>query len=123
MGGNAVPGTRTRIGAGWNGYTLRGPGDLSGDGRPDLLARDPAGALWLYRGTGTGGVAARTKIGSGWQAMTALVTPGNWDRASGDDVLARDSAGRLWIYPGSNNGGVGARRQIGSGWNIMSYIG
>jgi hypothetical protein len=123
ISGNAVLETRTRIGTGWNGYTVRGPGDVSGDGRADILARDSAGWLWLYRGNGTGGVTARTRVSTGWQTMTALVTPGNWDRARGNDTLARDGAGTLWLYPGDNAGGLSARRQIGSGWSRMTYIG
>jgi serine protease len=41
-------GSRIRIGGGWNLYTIRGPGDSSGDGKADILARDSAGLLWLY---------------------------------------------------------------------------
>ncbi|MGW2450115.1 hypothetical protein ACWCTA_02415, partial [Streptomyces sp. NPDC001704] len=42
-------GDRIRLGAGWNTYTtLTGAGDLTGDGHPDLLARDTHGVLWLY---------------------------------------------------------------------------
>jgi serine protease len=110
-------GPRIRIGGGWNSYTFRGPGDSSGDGKADILARDSAGLLWLYPGNGTGRVTARTLVGSGWAGMTALVTPGNWDGAGGNDILARDSLGNLWLYPGNNAGGYGARRWIGGGWN------
>jgi len=116
VSGNAAVGARIRIGAGWNGFTVLGAGDLSGDGRADVLARDPAGALWLYRGNGAGGLTARTRAGIGWAGMSALVTPGNWDRAAGNDTLARDATGHLWFYPGNNAGGLGARRLIGSGW-------
>jgi Tol biopolymer transport system component len=123
VSGNAVFGARTKVGAGWNPYTILGPGDVSGDTRADILARDTAGSLWLYRGTGTGRVGGRTLVSSGWAAMTALVTPGNWDRTAGNDVLARDAAGVLWLYPGNNNGGLGMRSQIGSGWSSFTYIG
>jgi FG-GAP-like repeat/WD40-like Beta Propeller Repeat len=122
LSGNAVFGTRIRIGIGWNSYTIRGPGDFSGDGRADILARDMSGTLWLYRGNGVGGVTARTLVSSGWQAITALVTPGNWDLTSGHDLLARDSLGRLWLYPGNNAGGFGTRRLIGIGWNGLTLI-
>jgi Zn-dependent metalloprotease len=117
VSGNAAVGARIRIGAGWNGFTVLGAGDLSGDGRADVLARDPAGVLWLYQGNGAGGLTAQTRAGAGWAGMSALVTPGNWDRAAGNDTLARDATGHLWFYPGNNAGGLGARRLIGSGWN------
>jgi hypothetical protein len=123
ISGNAVFGARTKVGAGWNPYTILGPGDLSGDTRADILARDTAGSLWLYRGTGTGRVGGRTLVSSGWAAMTALVTPGNWDRTAGNDILARDGAGALWLHPGNNAGGLGTPHQIGSGWGGFTYIG
>ena len=55
--------------------------------------------------------------------MTALVTPGDWDRAGGNDLFARDAKGRLWLYPGDNAGGFGWPHQIDTGWNIMTDIG
>ena len=103
--------------SGWNAMNaIMGAGDLSGDGKADLLARDSAGNLWLYRGNGTGALTARTSAGTGWQAMTALVTPGNWDLSGGNDLLARETSGTLWLYAGNNAGQVGAKRQIGSGF-------
>ncbi|HEX7538613.1 MAG TPA: FG-GAP-like repeat-containing protein, partial [Dermatophilaceae bacterium] len=121
--GNAVFGSRSKIGTGWNGYTILGPGDVSGDGRADILARDPAGSLWLYRGSGAGLAGGRTLVSNGWAAMTALVTPGNWDLAAGNDLLARNAEGSLWLYPGSNAGSLGTPRQIGTGWQGMTYLG
>jgi Tol biopolymer transport system component len=123
LSGNAAFGPRTKIGTGWNGYTILGPGDLSGDGRADILARDTTGSLWFYRGNGTGRVGGRTLVSPGWAPMTALVTPGNWDRTAGNDLLARDAAGALWLHPGNNAGGLGQPRQIGNGWQAMTYIG
>jgi len=121
--GNAVFGARTKIGSGWGSLLFRGPGDLSGDGRADILARTSAGQLLLYRGNGAGGVAAGIVVGSGWAGMTALVTPGNWDRTAGNDVLARDAGGVLWLYPGNNASDFGSRQQIGSGWAGMTFLG
>ncbi|MEW2261287.1 trypsin-like serine protease [Streptomyces sp. NPDC047853] len=73
--GKASPalGTRVRVGGGWSAYNaLTTAGDSTGDGRPDLLARDTSGVLWLYKGTGGTGAAtfkARVKVGGGWGAF------------------------------------------------------
>ncbi|WP_262928597.1 FG-GAP-like repeat-containing protein [Streptomyces sp. CBMA152] len=57
-----------RIGGGWNIYdSLTSTGDFTGDGRPDLLARDTTGVLWSYAGDGKGNFAGRVRIGGGWQ--------------------------------------------------------
>ncbi|MGW1881299.1 FG-GAP-like repeat-containing protein, partial [Streptomyces sp. NPDC001970] len=47
---------------------LSATGDLTADGKSDLVARDTTGTLWLYRGTGNAAApfATRTKIGGGW---------------------------------------------------------
>ena len=46
--------------------TITARGDYSGDAKADVLAVDPNGALWLYRGNGLGGFSGRTAAGSGW---------------------------------------------------------
>jgi hypothetical protein len=68
-------------------------------------------------------VGTRTQVSTGWQSFTALVTPGNWDRAAGNDLLSRDTAGRLWFYEGDKASNFGPALNIGSGWDTMTYIG
>jgi len=71
LGSAAVGAQRTRLQAAVASST---PGDFNGDGHPDLLARTPAGSLYLYRGNGTGGfLGGGTVIGTGWN-MFNLVT-------------------------------------------------
>jgi hypothetical protein len=48
------------------------PGDFNGDRRPDLLARDGAGVLWLYPGNGAGGFLSRVQVGPGWNGLAPL---------------------------------------------------
>ncbi len=67
---------RTEIGSGWNQYNrLVSTGDISGDGRTDLLARNAKGELYLYKGTGKAAAPyqAKVKVGtSGWNSYTFL---------------------------------------------------
>ncbi|MGG8410329.1 hypothetical protein ACM614_29130 [Streptomyces sp. 12297] len=58
---------------GWGAYNaLVGPGDLSNDGSGDLMARDGAGSLYLYRGNGVDGFTPRVKVGTGYQVYPNL---------------------------------------------------
>ncbi|MGX1544776.1 FG-GAP repeat domain-containing protein [Streptomyces adustus] len=68
--GNGSGGFRARVkvaaawGASYN--VVVGVGDITGDGRADLVARDTAGNLYRNNGTGKGSFGARTKIAGGW---------------------------------------------------------
>ncbi|GGP86913.1 FG-GAP-like repeat-containing protein [Streptomyces melanogenes] len=119
--------SRTKIGGGWNTYTaLTAPGDLTGDGRADLLGRDASGVLWLYKGTGNAAApyASRTKIGGGWNAYTALTGAGDLTSDGRSDLVARDSAGVLWLYKGTGNAAApyAPRTRIGGGWNAYNTL-
>ena len=48
------------------------PGDFSGDGKTDLLTRDPNGTLRLYTGNGRAGWLSQTPIGVGWNTIAWL---------------------------------------------------
>ncbi|MFZ3499530.1 FG-GAP-like repeat-containing protein [Streptomyces sp. 5.8] len=47
-------------------------GDLNGDGRADLLARDTSGVIWRIPGTGKGTFGSRVKVATGWQIYKGL---------------------------------------------------
>ncbi|MEU0373618.1 FG-GAP-like repeat-containing protein [Streptomyces sp. NPDC006283] len=122
--GNGSLGARKLIGnSGWNAMSrLVAYGDLSGDGRSDLLAVEKAtGKLWLYPGAGTGALGARKLIGaSGWTGMSAMVGAGDMNSDGKTDLIARKaSTGELFLYPGKA-GALGSRVLIGNGgWNVM----
>ena len=124
--GSFVPGGGVQIGAGWAPFTaVLAPGDWSGDGKPDLLARQSDGALLMYRGDGDGGfiTGSAETIGSGWAGFTALLTPGDWNGDGRADLLARKSDGTLLLYKGNGKGGFdGAGQPIGSGWAPFIYV-
>ncbi|MFD8716634.1 choice-of-anchor D domain-containing protein [Streptomyces sp. NPDC059629] len=118
---------RTLISGGWNTYTtLTGAGDVTGDGRADLLARDTKGSLWLYRGTGnaTTPFAARTLISGGWNTYNAFAGPRDITGDGKADLLARDTTGTLWLYRGTGNAAApyAARVKVGPGWKIYNSL-
>lgn len=96
--------------------------DFNGDGRPDVVSRDSSGTLWLYRGNGTGGFLARTKVGTGWNSMTSIVSSGDFNNDRKADIVARSSTGLLYLYKGNGLGGFSSPVQIGSGWNSFTAI-
>lgn len=102
-----------------------GPGpksDFTGDHKPDVVARNSAGRLFIYPGNGTGGWLPTIALGYGWNAMTAIVAVGDWNGDDANDLMARDASGRLYLYPGNAAGGFGARVAYGYGWNAMTAI-
>ncbi|GAA3045320.1 hypothetical protein GCM10017562_03240 [Streptomyces roseofulvus] len=110
---------RTRIGGGWQTYDRIAAGsDATGDGRPDLLATDRAGVLWLYPGTGNASApfSARKRVGGGWGVYNEVAAVGNLAGGPAGDLLARDRSGVLWLYLGRGDGTFAARTRVGGGW-------
>ncbi|MFG2330607.1 FG-GAP-like repeat-containing protein [Streptomyces sp. NPDC048604] len=116
---------RKKVGTGWQIYNrITAGGDLTGDGRTDLLATDASGGLWLYKGTGnaTAPFSPRVKTGHGWGIYNKIVATGNLAGGAAGDLVARDAAGVLWLYPGNGNGTFASRIRVGSGWNAFAHV-
>jgi hypothetical protein len=106
-GTGAWGGAAQTIGTGWGPFTaLVAPGDFSGDGHPDVLARQADGALLLYRGDGDGGwVTGRAEtIGSGWGPFKAVLAAGDFSGDGKPDVFAVTNEGALLLYRGNGAG-------------------
>ncbi|MFI7395246.1 N-acetylmuramoyl-L-alanine amidase [Streptomyces tendae] len=119
--------SRTRVGGGWSVYdTIIGARDLDGDGRPDLIARDKSGVLWLYKGTGSTSApfATKSRVGGGWSVYNALVDTGDLTGDGRADVIARDKSGVLWLYKGTGNAAAPfeGRSRIGGGWSVYDVL-
>ncbi|MEV4411366.1 LamG-like jellyroll fold domain-containing protein [Catellatospora sp. NPDC049609] len=125
-------GTAKQLGTGFTAMNWIDAADVTGDGKPDILARETAtGILWLYPNTSSGSTVSlgtRRSLGNGWGAMTWLGL-GDYDSDGRKDLFTRDSAGLLWVRRHTGHsapggfGGFGTQIQVGSGWNIMNWIG
>jgi hypothetical protein len=106
------------LGTGWNAYNvLTAPGDLTGDGRTDLLARRAStGDLYLFANDGAGKLKAGVKVGTQWTGYTKIVGAGDLTGDGFGDVLARDKAGTLWRYDSTGTGKWKTRVKVFSNW-------
>ncbi|MFE0685941.1 FG-GAP repeat domain-containing protein, partial [Streptomyces sp. NPDC058961] len=115
------------IGGGWQIYDkVLSPGNLDGAGEADMIARDKAGVLWLYTGTGNYNAPfkPRTKIGAGWNAYDRILSVGDLNRDGRADLVARAKNGDLYRYFGNGRSGdpFDARVKIGWGYNIYNLL-
>ncbi|MGW0574485.1 FG-GAP-like repeat-containing protein [Streptomyces sp. NPDC002920] len=119
----------TALGTGWNQYdVLTAPGDVTRDGRPDLLARNTkTGAVYLYKGTSAGKLSARVKLYANWKTYKKVVGVGDLNGDGVGDLVAQDKANNLYRYYGKGNGTFAARVKIaakwGSSYNVVVGVG
>ncbi|WP_328495029.1 trypsin-like serine protease [Streptomyces sp. NBC_00414] len=117
--------TWMQISSVWGGYKSYAiPGDMTGDARPDLVAVDADGSVYLYPGRGNGQFYGKVKVvGGAWKNVKVL---GHGD-LSGDgkpDLLVRSTDGTLWLYRGTGKEKTpwSARIKARTGWNFTSYV-
>ncbi|MFF7156965.1 FG-GAP-like repeat-containing protein [Streptomyces sp. NPDC008139] len=95
-------------------------------GKADLIARDTAGVLYFYKGTGSaaGPFATRVQIGSGWSVYDSMTGVGDWSGDGKPDLVTRDTNGQLYLYQGTGSApGVWApKAQVGTGWNRYDLL-
>ncbi|MEU1517234.1 trypsin-like serine protease [Streptomyces sp. NPDC005811] len=130
--GNGTFASRVKVSTGWNQYNVvRGHGDLSNDGRADLLARNKStGALYLYKGTGkagTGAFSARVKVRT-WSNTTynAFDAVGDVNGDGKADFLARTPGGTLYLYKGTGKATseiFATRVSLGTGFKQYDLFG
>lgn len=104
--------------SGWTQYNaLTSPGDVSGDGRPDLIARNSStGAVYLYKGTSDGRLASRVKLYDNWKGYKKIVGTGDITGDGKADLLAQDTSNNLYRYNGKGDGTFAARVKVLSNW-------
>jgi len=125
------------------GFTgLSGPGDVTGDGHRDLVARKSSGVTETLPGLGNGtfgapvASAAASSTGTprgavlGAPIYTGLTLPsanlllnaGDWNRDGYSDLISRNTDGNLYLYLGNGKGKFGAPTRIGTGFGSVKML-
>ncbi|MFB6979410.1 trypsin-like serine protease [Streptomyces scopuliridis] len=100
------------------------PGDVTGDGRPDLVATDTAGNGWVFPGKGNGEFNARVKFATGALKGYKIFGRGDYSGDGKPDLLVRDTSNRVFLYRGTGSATApfSARITVRTGWNFTSLI-
>ncbi|MBG6068110.1 trypsin-like serine protease [Micromonospora ureilytica] len=102
--------------------------DWTGDGHTDLLARDAAGNLALWYGSGFskdgyGGFYGVQQIGAGWNIYSRVFRVYNWNGDKKPSIMAMKPNGELFIYNTDGKGNfVGGAKKIGTGWQGFTAL-
>src|SRR6266545_990940 len=121
-------GTSSTAGVAWDSNgTLISPGDVTGDGRVDVVFREATGPrrrLFLTTGNGAGFDEPAVWDQGDWTAAQLMFSPGDFSGDGRSDVIYRDAANaNLYLRRGAAGGGLEASSvQIGTGWGIADWI-
>jgi len=93
-------------GEGWGSFNLiTGGGDLDGDGKADLVARDPDGHLWLHAGHGDATFAPGVQIPGRFGRYEVVAGARDLSRDGEPDLLVRErKTGNTYVLPGTGRG-------------------
>ncbi|MDQ6935530.1 MAG: FG-GAP-like repeat-containing protein [Actinomycetota bacterium] len=102
---------------------LLGAGDLTGDGRNDLITRTAkTGALYLYPGTGAGRFAKPQLMRKAWGDYVSTVVAGDLNNDGRPDLVAIGKDGGLWVIPGLGGSHLGTpirRVSVGTQYDLV----
>lgn len=113
----STAGPKAKIGAGFNTFdTVLNSGDMTGDGRADLLARQRStGDLYLYADNGAGGIKAGVRIPGKWDGPR-LIGAGDLNGDGRGDLLTLGADGALSRHSATGYGTFSAPVVVFTNW-------
>lgn len=116
--------SRRAIGNGWQTVlAMNTAGDLTGDGRPDLVGVLSNGTVRVYPFSGTGRFLAAYSVGRLPTTVDAIVAPGDVTQDGRADLLARDGAsGAMLTMAGTSGRSFAAAKTWSAPWSPESGL-
>ena len=106
------------VGTGWDQLSLVAPvGDVTGDGRPDLVARGPAGRDRIFPSDGDSGFGP-TEVVELPRRATGRLGLSLWDGDATPDIAARRRDGSLWLWASD----AGENRRVAEGLRSYDWV-
>lgn len=116
-------GARVQIGTGWSGLSIIQV-DFDKDSNMDLLAKNTAGELVLYRSNGSGSFVQEpaNTVGVGWNVINSYGAIRGFAGAGSTGILARTTGGDLRYYPLGQKGSWGTPTRVGTDWGALKIF-
>ncbi|MEU1075129.1 FG-GAP-like repeat-containing protein [Streptomyces sp. NPDC005878] len=118
--GDGTFGGPRQLTGGWS-FTETTAADFTGDGKPDLIAKDTANNLHLWTGRGDGTFDRPRQLTTGWSFTET--TAADFTGDGKPDLIAKDTANNLHLWTGRGDGTFGGPRQLTGGWSFTETTG
>ncbi len=125
-GGQAGYRSSKRLATGFGAKDLIAtPGDITGDGMADVVARDKGSKVsTIYPGTGGGPLGQPSRSTKRWVNDDTLIGVGDFDGDGKNDLVGRKATtGKLWLYPGKGGGRFSRAVRLASTWEYTLTTG
>ena len=110
---------RKELAKGMGSYTqFIGVGDQTGDGSPDVFARDGKGRLFLFAGKGSGAFGGRATVPGSWSAYNRVTGGADFNGDGRGDLVGRTAKGKIFIHVSHGDGSFS--QAIGPAANVRA---